>query len=125
MSRTDVRKTFTMARPVVERRAGAVPSERDLLIQVTNDVKHLNETVLELKGDIKEIKEDSTKRVDNLEKEKIDKTEVDKMKQDADEIHKDLRDDVDTLKTRINVPYGVLFVLVFVIPMIIDYLIRR
>lgn len=76
--------------------AGAAKS-----VQVTMANDHdllivLNTKMDVLGTDVKEMKEGTQRRIDKLENDKIDRTEVMAMKVDAEKVHKDTKDDYET-----------------------------
>jgi hypothetical protein len=56
--------------------------DHDLLIELRTEMKAL-------RSDVKDLKDNTSKRVDALENEKIDRIEVTRLKNDADKIHDD------------------------------------
>lgn len=62
-------------------------SDHDAIVTLVSEMRQLRTEVKDIKTDIKEVKENVADRVTDLEREKIDKETVEKMKADADAIH--------------------------------------
>lgn len=74
-----------------------------------NENKNDHDLLIEIKttlgfvlAELREVKDNSYRRIDNLEREKISRDEVAKLKSDADIIHKELGDDIGEIKIFIS-----------------------
>jgi hypothetical protein len=64
-------------------------TDHDAIITLIAEVRNLGKGMDALKADIKEVKDNVAQRVSDLEREKVDKAEVDRLLKESENIHRD------------------------------------
>jgi len=88
----------------------------------TNETANIKSAVGEIKSDIKELKDNTSHRVDLLEGEKASKDEVHRMKAEADDIHADHEERIRGIEGRVWKAIGALAILQIIILPVVLYL---